>query len=145
MVFGWGFKGALWRVWVGTMIIKQYSILTWKSCLQCFWGWRCLETSLACIGGATSHIGWTISVILHSLIHPFIWASAHHHLVYSLTLLYFVGGPQGTIYLSHWIQLLEVFYLTRIGFTLDEPVSLVKVFRPFRLEPIFSVFRVWTR
>ncbi len=29
------------------------------------------------------------------------------------------------------------FYLIRIGFTLDEPVSLVKVFRLFRLERIF--------
>ncbi len=29
------------------------------------------------------------------------------------------------------------FYLIRIGFTLDEPLSFTKVFRLFRLEPIF--------
>jgi hypothetical protein len=29
------------------------------------------------------------------------------------------------------------FYLIRTGFTLDEPVSLVKVFRLFKLEPMF--------
>jgi len=38
---------------------------------------------------------------------------------------------------THWIQLLEVFYLIRTGFTLGEPVSLVKVFRLFRLEQCF--------
>ncbi len=31
------------------------------------------------------------------------------------------------------------------SFTLLEPVSLVKVFRLFRLERIFLVFRVWTQ
>ncbi len=36
------------------------------------------------------------------------------------------------------------FYLIRTGFTLGEPVSLVKVFRLFRLEWILLVFRVWT-
>jgi hypothetical protein len=36
------------------------------------------------------------------------------------------------------------FYLTRIGLTLRELVFLVKVFRLFRLEWIFLVFRVWT-
>jgi hypothetical protein len=29
------------------------------------------------------------------------------------------------------------FYLIKISFTLDEPVSLVKVFRPFRMEGLF--------
>jgi len=89
----------------------------------------CLETSLlACLhffSGATFLIGWTISVIHHSLIH--LYDPLHHLVGYSLT-FYLVG---------HWIQLLEVFYLTRTGFTLDELVSLVKVFRPFRLELIF--------
>jgi hypothetical protein len=33
------------------------------------------------------------------------------------------------------------FYLIRIGFTLGEPVSLLKVFRLFRLERIVLVFR----
>jgi hypothetical protein len=37
------------------------------------------------------------------------------------------------------------FYLIRTSFTLDEPVSLVKVFRLFRLEWIDLVFRVWTQ
>ncbi len=37
------------------------------------------------------------------------------------------------------------FYLIKTGFTLGEPVSLVKVFRVFRLEWIFLVFRVWTQ
>jgi hypothetical protein len=36
------------------------------------------------------------------------------------------------------------FYLIRIDFTLGEPASLVKVFRLFRLERSFLVFRVWT-
>jgi hypothetical protein len=37
------------------------------------------------------------------------------------------------------------FYLIRIDFPLGEPVSLVKVFRLFRLERIVLVFRVWTQ
>ncbi len=37
------------------------------------------------------------------------------------------------------------FYVIRTGFTLGEPVSLVKVFRLFRLEWIVLVFRVWTQ
>jgi len=37
------------------------------------------------------------------------------------------------------------FYLIRIGFTFDELVSLVKVFRLFRSEWIFVVFGVWTQ
>jgi hypothetical protein len=37
------------------------------------------------------------------------------------------------------------FYLIRTSFTLGEPVSLVKVFRLFRLEWIVLVFRVWTQ
>jgi hypothetical protein len=37
------------------------------------------------------------------------------------------------------------FYLIRTDFTLSEPVSLVKVFRLFRLERIVLVFRVWTQ
>ncbi len=37
------------------------------------------------------------------------------------------------------------FYLTRIGFTLAEVVSLVKLFRLFRLEWVVLVFRVWTQ
>jgi hypothetical protein len=36
------------------------------------------------------------------------------------------------------------FYLIRTNFTLGETVSLVKVFRLFRMERIFLVFRVWT-
>jgi hypothetical protein len=43
--------------------------------------------------------------------------------------------PQGQG-LSHWIQLLEVLPYWP-GFTLDELISLVKVFRLFRLEWIF--------
>jgi hypothetical protein len=37
------------------------------------------------------------------------------------------------------------FYLIRTSFTLGELVSLVKVFRLFRLEQIVLVFRVWIR
>jgi hypothetical protein len=37
------------------------------------------------------------------------------------------------------------FYFIRTGFTLDELVSLVKVFKLFRLEWIVLVFRVWTQ
>jgi hypothetical protein len=37
------------------------------------------------------------------------------------------------------------FFLIRTSFTLGEPVSLVKVFRLFRVECIFLVFRVWTQ
>jgi hypothetical protein len=38
------------------------------------------------------------------------------------------------------------FTLLKTGFTLGEPVSLLKVYRLFRLERIFFlVFRVWTR
>ncbi len=37
------------------------------------------------------------------------------------------------------------FYVTRTSFTLGELVSLVKVFRLFRLEGIVLVFRVWTQ
>jgi hypothetical protein len=37
------------------------------------------------------------------------------------------------------------FYLIRTSLTSSEPVSLMKVFRPFRLEWIVSVFRVWTQ
>jgi hypothetical protein len=37
------------------------------------------------------------------------------------------------------------FYLIKTVFTLGEPVLLVKVFRLFRSEPIFLVFRVWTQ
>jgi hypothetical protein len=32
-------KGILWHLWVRTLIIKHYSILTWRSCLQVLW-WR---------------------------------------------------------------------------------------------------------
>jgi len=35
------------------------------------------------------------------------------------------------------------FHPMRIDFTLGEPVSLVKMFRLFRLNWIFLVFRVW--
>ncbi len=44
----------------------------------------------------------------------------------------------------HWIQLLEVLPF-RTSFTLGEPVSLVKVFRLFRLKRIVLVLRVWTQ
>jgi hypothetical protein len=37
------------------------------------------------------------------------------------------------------------FYLNRTSFTLGEPVSLVKVFRLFRLEQIVLMFRVRTQ
>jgi hypothetical protein len=37
------------------------------------------------------------------------------------------------------------FYIIKTGFTLGELVSLVKVFRLFRLEQIFLVFKVWTQ
>jgi len=37
------------------------------------------------------------------------------------------------------------FYLIRINFTLGEVVSLMKVFRLFRLEWFVLVFRVWTQ
>jgi hypothetical protein len=37
------------------------------------------------------------------------------------------------------------FYLIRTSFTLGELVSLVKVFRLFRLERFVLVFRVWTQ
>jgi hypothetical protein len=37
------------------------------------------------------------------------------------------------------------FYLIEIGFILGELVSLVKMFRLFKLEQMFSVFKVWTQ
>ncbi len=38
------------------------------------------------------------------------------------------------------------FFLIRTGFTLGEPVSLVKVFRLFKLEQmLFLILRVWTQ
>jgi len=37
------------------------------------------------------------------------------------------------------------FYLIKTDFTLGEPVSLVNMFRLFRLERIVLVFRVWTQ
>jgi hypothetical protein len=46
--------------------------------------------------------------------------------------------------LSHWIQLLEVYFI-RTVFTLNETVFLVKVFRLFKLEQIVLVFSVWTQ
>jgi hypothetical protein len=55
----------------------------------------------------------------------------------------FVGARD---YITFWIQLLEVFYLTRTGFTSGQLVSLVKVFRQFKLQQIFFwVFRVLTQ
>jgi hypothetical protein len=50
----------------------------------------------------------------------------------------------GLLDYSHWIQLLEVFTFIKTSFTLAEPVSLVKVFRLFRLEWdfFFGVFRL---
>jgi hypothetical protein len=48
-------------------------------------------------------------------------------------------------YWDYWIgSNFWKFYLIRIGFTLGDPVSLVKMFRLFRLEWIFLVFTVWT-
>jgi hypothetical protein len=32
-----------------------------------------------------------------------------------------------------------------LRFLKNEPIFLVKVFRPFGLEPIFLVFRMWTQ
>ncbi len=37
------------------------------------------------------------------------------------------------------------FYPIKISFALSEPVSLVKMFRLFRLKWTFLVFKVWTR
>jgi hypothetical protein len=37
------------------------------------------------------------------------------------------------------------FYLIKIGFTLHQLVSLVKMFRLFKSKRIFLVFRVWTQ
>jgi hypothetical protein len=51
----------------------------------------------------------------------------------------FVGSCPCSIGSNFW-----KFYLIRTSFTLGEPVSLVKVFRLFRLEWIVLVFRVWT-
>ncbi len=67
----------------------------------------------------------------------------------SLVIGIFVIGlysPTGTRDLPHLIQLLEVLPYQRTTFTLGEPVSLVKVFRLFKLEQMFFwVFRVWTQ
>jgi hypothetical protein len=41
--------------------------------------------------------------------------------------------------------LATLFYLIRTDFTLGEPVFLVEVFRLYRLERIFLVFKVWTQ
>jgi hypothetical protein len=44
----------------------------------------------------------------------------------------------------HWIQLLEVLpYWNKFHCRLSEPISLVKVFRLFRLEPILHFFKVF--
>ncbi len=51
--------------------------------------------------------------------------------------MFLLGLPPQGQELSHWIQLLEVLPLL-------EPVSLVKVFRLFRLEVIVLMFRAWT-
>ncbi len=66
-------------------------------------------------------------------------------------------SPQNCIWENHFPPLQSLldyhrigsnfwrFYLIRIGFTFDELVSLVKVFRLFRSEWIFVVFGVWTQ
>jgi hypothetical protein len=51
-------------------------------------------------------------------------------------------GP-GTIALDPTFESFTL--LEPVFFTLGEPVSLVKVFRPFRLERIVLVFTVWTQ
>jgi hypothetical protein len=48
-------------------------------------------------------------------------------------------------YQSHWTQLLEVFTFIKTSFTLGEPVSLVKVFRLFRLGMGFFFLGVFWR
>jgi hypothetical protein len=52
----------------------------------------------------------------------------------------FVGKKKTLIRSNFW-----KFYLIRTGFTLSESVSLLKMFRMFKLEWIFLVFRVWTQ
>jgi hypothetical protein len=60
---------------------------------------------------------------------------------YFLLFPYFVGPcPYRDIGSNFW-----KFYLVRTNLTLDELVSLVKVFRVFRLEWIILVFRVRTQ
>jgi hypothetical protein len=44
----------------------------------------------------------------------------------------------GTIGFNFW-----KLYLIRTNFTLDEPIFLVKLFKPFKLEWIFLMFRLW--
>ncbi len=56
--------------------------------------------------------------------------------------LFWVLPPQDSDY--HIGSNFRQFYVIKSSFTLREPVSLVKVFRLFRLERIDLVFRVWT-
>jgi hypothetical protein len=63
----------------------------------------------------------------------FIALSNQHGLLLGLTGDYGIGS-------NFW-----KFYLIRTSFTLGELLSLVKVFRLFRLEGIVLVFRVWTQ
>jgi len=59
---------------------------------------------------------------------------------------HFLGpAPTGTISDYRIGSIFWKFYLNRTSFTLGEPVSLVKMFRLFRLEQIVLVFRVWTK
>jgi hypothetical protein len=67
----------------------------------------------------------------------------HDHLHYiNSHLLRPAPTGTGTIALD---QTFGSFTLFRTGFTLGESVSSVKVFRLFRLEWIYLVFRVWTQ
>lgn len=63
-------------------------------------------------------------------------------LVFELT-FYWALPPQGQVHRTR--SKFWKFYLIKTGFTLSEPVSCVTVFRLFRLERSFWVFRVWTQ
>jgi hypothetical protein len=71
-------------------------------------------------------LDWGVQVFL-TLWHPFVGPCPHRDRDYC------IGS-------NFW-----KFHLIRTNFTLGELVSLVKVFRLFRLERTFLVFRVWTQ
>jgi hypothetical protein len=70
----------------------------------------------------------------------------HHHSILRTCLNVTIVGPCPHRHRDYHIgSNFWKFNLTRTSFTLGEPFSLVKVFRLFRLDRIFLVFRVWTQ
>jgi len=108
-------NGAYAHVLFMTLCMKYGMSRSYKLHFNCTWKDICSHFS--CTWSNESHGGWTLC-----------WAFA----------------PIGTGIIA-LDPTFGSFYLIKTGFTIDEPVSLVKVFRLFRLERIFLVFRVWTQ